>query len=162
MRNLGSILRNVSRYLPSARLSMIVGLVALVALFALFVVRLGWVSWDFIVLLIVLQIIAFIISALTGGGTLSGERGSGSDATIRFRRRGSRVDTSTGSIEGPVTNSSLVRVFYATDRIQIPTKKGGAQYDRWRSLFGQIHYGECEISIPKVHKLGKLETPSEL
>jgi len=58
-----------------------------------------------------------------------------------------------------VTTASLVRVFYATDRMQLPWKRT-LHYDKRRSLFGKLHYGECEISVPKVHKLGKLETPS--
>jgi len=35
-------------------------------------------------------------------------------------------------------------------------------YDQQRSVRGKLHYGTCSISIPKLHKLGKLETPSIL
>jgi esterase/lipase superfamily enzyme len=58
-------------------------------------------------------------------------------------------------------NASVVRVFYATDRMQV-VGKGDPRYDHGRSTSGQISYGECAISIPRVHRLGKLETPSIL
>ena len=56
---------------------------------------------------------------------------------------------------------SWVRVFYVTDR------KGGytqnsLQYGSQRSSEGRLSYGECTVSIPKVHRLGKLESPSLL
>jgi esterase/lipase superfamily enzyme len=60
------------------------------------------------------------------------------------------------------TNATIVRVFYATDRLQIPTIIRGPKYDRHRSPFGKLHLGECEVSIPKTHKTGKLESPSIL
>lgn len=60
---------------------------------------------------------------------------------------------------GVVPIASLVRVFYGTDRLESIGKKGPS-YDHQRSASGAIHYGECKISVPKVHKLGKLETPS--
>jgi esterase/lipase superfamily enzyme len=62
---------------------------------------------------------------------------------------------------GDEENASVVRVFYATDRMQV-VGKGDPRYDHGRSASGQISYGECAISIPRVHKLGKLETPSIL
>src|SRR5579859_1354425 len=58
--------------------------------------------------------------------------------------------------------ATLVGVFYATDRMQLPTLKKNAQYSRRRALLGRLHYGRCEVSIPSSHKLGKLETPSIL
>jgi esterase/lipase superfamily enzyme len=66
------------------------------------------------------------------------------------------------SVSAPDPNASLVRVFYATDRLQIHVWADGPQYDHERSKLGVIQYGECEISIPKVHKMGKLESPSFL
>jgi esterase/lipase superfamily enzyme len=66
-----------------------------------------------------------------------------------------------GGNGGDDENASVVRVFYATDRMQV-VGKGDPRYDHGRSTSGQISYGECAISIPRVHKLGKLETPSIL
>lgn len=59
-------------------------------------------------------------------------------------------------------DSTLVRVFYATDRMQMPSLPGNAKYGRLRSLGGNLHFGKCEISIPRKHKTGRLETPSIL
>jgi esterase/lipase superfamily enzyme len=60
----------------------------------------------------------------------------------------------------PNANLSYVRVFYSTDREETIQLGVGPQYGPGRSKEGQLHYGECEISIPKTHKLGRLESPS--
>ena len=57
-------------------------------------------------------------------------------------------------------NLSYVRVFYSTDREQLTLLGVPPEYGPGRSKDGNLHYGECEISIPKTHKLGKLESPS--
>jgi esterase/lipase superfamily enzyme len=59
-------------------------------------------------------------------------------------------------------NASLVRVFYATDRRKIHDWSDGPQYNFDRSELGKLQYGKCTISIPKIHKMGKLESPSLL
>ncbi len=59
-------------------------------------------------------------------------------------------------------NASLVRIYYATDRLQKPALLGDPQFTGMRSLAGTLHYGACNVSIPATHKLGKLETPSLL
>jgi esterase/lipase superfamily enzyme len=59
-------------------------------------------------------------------------------------------------------NLSYVRVFYATDRNQRRKLNSEPEFERFRSPNGQLHYGQCAISIPKVHRTGKLETPSLL
>jgi len=59
-------------------------------------------------------------------------------------------------------NASLVRVFYATDRLKIHDWSDGPQYNFERSGLGKLQYGECTISIPKIHKMGNLESPSLL
>ncbi|MGA2250803.1 alpha/beta hydrolase [Terracidiphilus sp.] len=59
-------------------------------------------------------------------------------------------------------NLSYVRVFYSTDREETIQFGVGPQYGPGRSQGGVLHYGECEISIPKTHKLGMLESPSIL
>jgi esterase/lipase superfamily enzyme len=61
-----------------------------------------------------------------------------------------------------IADATLVQVFYATDRMQVPQLTGGVRYAKQRSLNGKVHYGRCEVSIPKIHKIGKLETPSIL
>src|ERR1700761_2885100 len=59
-------------------------------------------------------------------------------------------------------NLSYVRVFYSTDREQVTLPGLPPEYGPGRSQAGELHYGECEVSIPKTHKLGKLESPSIL
>jgi esterase/lipase superfamily enzyme len=59
-------------------------------------------------------------------------------------------------------NLSYVRVFYSTDREETIQFGVGPQYGPGRSKDAVLHYGECEISIPKTHKLGMLESPSIL
>jgi esterase/lipase superfamily enzyme len=52
---------------------------------------------------------------------------------------------------------AVVRVFYATDRTQTgskePSKKFGPEQ-------GDLTYGSCEVSIPRDHRMGELESPS--
>ena len=57
-------------------------------------------------------------------------------------------------------NLSYVRVFYSTDREQLTLPGVPPGYGPGRSKDGTLYYGECEISIPKTHKQGKLESPS--
>jgi esterase/lipase superfamily enzyme len=59
-------------------------------------------------------------------------------------------------------NASLVRIFYATDRRKIHDWSDGPQYNFERSELGKLQYGKCTISIPQIHKMGKLESPSLL
>ena len=60
----------------------------------------------------------------------------------------------------PEENYSVVKVFYATDRDERQDEDGKLEYGTGRSTGGVLHYGECAISIPKVHKMGGLEGPS--
>jgi esterase/lipase superfamily enzyme len=62
----------------------------------------------------------------------------------------------------PDSNCSVVQVFYATDRRETVHPERGPRYDERHSPSGQINYGICTVSIPKIHKLGKMETPSLL
>jgi esterase/lipase superfamily enzyme len=59
-------------------------------------------------------------------------------------------------------DATLVQIFYATDRMQVADLEAGVRYGGQRSVMGNLHFGRCEISIPKVHKIGKLKTPSIL
>jgi esterase/lipase superfamily enzyme len=58
--------------------------------------------------------------------------------------------------------ATLVQVFYATDRLRVSDITGGVKYGKQRSLNGNLYYGRCEVSIPKCHRVGELETPSIL
>jgi esterase/lipase superfamily enzyme len=65
------------------------------------------------------------------------------------------------TLEGP-ENQTWVRVFYATDRRKDIDLRDRISYGATRSDDGKLNYGECTISIPKVHKVGKMESPSIL
>jgi RNA polymerase sigma factor (TIGR02999 family) len=60
------------------------------------------------------------------------------------------------------SNATVVRVFFATDRKKISESATGGLYGSGRSQSGMLHFGECEVSIPKIHKKGKIESPSLL
>jgi len=51
----------------------------------------------------------------------------------------------------------IVQVFFATDRQRTTSEKPGQVYGVGRS---DLTYGICEVSIPRDHRLGKLESPS--
>lgn len=59
-------------------------------------------------------------------------------------------------------NVSYVRVFYSTDRELVTLPGVPPGYGPGRSQGGVLHYGECEVSIPKTHRQGTLESPSIL
>jgi len=52
---------------------------------------------------------------------------------------------------------SIVRVFYATDRAAGGNRSQGAAY---RDARGELSYGRAEVSIPIVHRIGDLESPT--
>jgi len=51
----------------------------------------------------------------------------------------------------------IIKVFHATDRKPTNNSEPANFYGHER---GELHYGICEVSIPKNHKTGKLESPS--
>jgi esterase/lipase superfamily enzyme len=63
---------------------------------------------------------------------------------------------------GVAYDATLVRVFYATDRLRVPGTVDNAKYDWHRSPEGRLEYGECHVSIPDIHITGQLESPSLL
>lgn len=58
--------------------------------------------------------------------------------------------------------STVVRVFYATDREEEAGTNSDVRYNSRRSKQEILHYGRCEVSIPKDHTLGRLESSSIL
>jgi esterase/lipase superfamily enzyme len=62
--------------------------------------------------------------------------------------------------EEPEANYSIVKVFYSTDRDALRDEEGKLAFGPGRSQSGVLQYGECAISIPKVHRVGGLESPS--
>jgi esterase/lipase superfamily enzyme len=49
---------------------------------------------------------------------------------------------------------SIVRIVYGTDR-----SKAGNGYANQRESTDSLHYGTCEVTIPRDHRLAKLESP---
>jgi esterase/lipase superfamily enzyme len=54
---------------------------------------------------------------------------------------------------------AVVRVFYATDRSFSPGAAIAAMYGSDR---GELAFGQCDVSIPRDHRMGALEAPSIL
>jgi esterase/lipase superfamily enzyme len=52
-------------------------------------------------------------------------------------------------------SNAVVQIFYATDR-----QWASKMYGRDRGVEGGLSLGTCEVSIPRDHRLGKLESPS--
>ena len=63
-----------------------------------------------------------------------------------------------------VSNYAVVKVHFATDRQRDLGKPATQRFSAERSSSGDsgsgISYGQCEISIPRDHRMGELESPS--
>jgi esterase/lipase superfamily enzyme len=57
----------------------------------------------------------------------------------------------------PVADCVIVRVFFATDRSRNGNKNPDEMFGANRS---NLTYGTCEVSIPREHRMGELESPS--
>jgi esterase/lipase superfamily enzyme len=75
---------------------------------------------------------------------------------------GDSVAVGRNIVVGGVNNHTSLRIFYATDRKETRGPNSSAKYGAKRSNEGRLNYGECTVSIPKIHKVGKLESPSIL
>jgi len=65
-----------------------------------------------------------------------------------------------GSVRQP--NYDVVRIFYVTDRRDTGNSDPGLRYSGERSTNEDLARGICDISIPAVHTVGELESPSWL
>ncbi|AXA90846.1 alpha/beta hydrolase [Massilia sp. YMA4] len=61
--------------------------------------------------------------------------------------------------EGNAPNHAVMQVFFATDRQQTGDRHPARQFGGGR---GTLTYGSCEVSIPRDHRMGELESPSLL
>lgn len=59
----------------------------------------------------------------------------------------------------PGANHAVLQVFFATDRLDTGDRHPARQFGAGR---GELTYGSCEISIPREHRMGELESPSLL
>jgi esterase/lipase superfamily enzyme/uncharacterized protein YjbI with pentapeptide repeats len=57
-----------------------------------------------------------------------------------------------------VATHAIVKVFYATDRANTGNERPADMYgSEWAK---ELHFGVCDVSIPREHKMGALEAPS--
>jgi len=63
------------------------------------------------------------------------------------------------STEAATPNHAVMQIFFATDRQQTGDRHPARQFGVAR---GPLSYGSCEVSIPRDHRLGELESPSLL
>src|SRR5262249_32635080 len=54
----------------------------------------------------------------------------------------------------------IVRIFFATDRLQKALENGRCAFTQKRCEDGKVRLGTCYVSIPFRHKIGQLESPS--
>lgn len=71
---------------------------------------------------------------------------------------GSVSEPSTGSISGPAADYLIVRVFFATDRNLTGNTNPNQMFGANRA--NNLTYGTSEVSIPRDHRMGELESPS--
>ena len=65
--------------------------------------------------------------------------------------------TSGSGTTSPDLPYTTVKVFYATDRKEGDGKKPASSYGGDR---GTITYGTCDVTVPKDHRVGEIESPS--
>lgn len=70
--------------------------------------------------------------------------------------------TTAGETEPPEVPYHTVRVFYATDRQQCADSQFQYNYEKIRAPEGVLNYGQCVVSIPDCHRLGRLESPFKI
>jgi esterase/lipase superfamily enzyme len=76
------------------------------------------------------------------------------------RRRQARVSTQQAGAElSPGPNHAVMKVWFATDRELTGDRHPARLFGSTR---GQLRYGSCEVSIPREHRMGELESPSLL
>ncbi|MGK5033007.1 alpha/beta hydrolase [Janthinobacterium sp. MDT1-19] len=62
-----------------------------------------------------------------------------------------------------VSNYAVVKVYFATDRQRDVGKPPAQRFSSERNILGgdgPLSYGSCDISIPRDHRMGQLESPS--
>lgn len=66
------------------------------------------------------------------------------------------------AVPGQQGNYAIVKIFYATDRKPSGNADPKLFYKDDRSHDGGLSFGTCDVSIPRDHKMGELESPSIL
>ena len=85
---------------------------------------------------------------------LSGTAGS---FTVTFNRSGKPRGAPAAQ-----AGYAVVRVFYATNRIEAGRTAGGTMYGNESRAAGELAFGVANVSIPRLHTMGELEGPTIL
>lgn len=76
------------------------------------------------------------------------------------KRRASQIDSQAAEAAlAPGPNHAVMEVWFATDRQQTGDRHPARQFGAGR---GPLSYGSCQVSIPREHRMGELESPSLL
>lgn len=102
-----------------------------------------------------------VIRQIVGGNQVTGIKISSLEVTDILPEH-PHSQPSEQQMLSPKANTTLVRVFYATDRVSERRGNGLLKYSQRRSINGELEFGQCEVSIPAKHKMGKVESPSFL
>ena len=70
------------------------------------------------------------------------------------------TDVERGSRDAAEPNYQIVQVFYVTDRRDSGSAVPMLRYVNERAADGMVSKGTCDVSIPRVHQSGSLESPS--
>jgi esterase/lipase superfamily enzyme len=94
------------------------------------------------------------------------ERAAAREASARVRTGAVRGEPTTPLPARPAVdpdkNYATMRVFYATDRAAAPDFADTPVAGRYGAARGKLEYGTAEVSIPREHQPGLLESPSIL
>jgi esterase/lipase superfamily enzyme len=105
----------------------------------------------------------FAVSDALAGAGLAGDRYLRAAARNLVddveRRRPLRSAQATLAIAPDQPNHLVLQVFFATDRQPTGDRHPARQFGGAR---GNLSYGSCEVSIPREHRTGELESPSLL
>lgn len=94
---------------------------------------------------------------------LSTERSAGDNETLfeAIAKRVIRSKPEDVNIKGEGLPHEVIRVFYATNRLVIGNPESSTNFGNEREPeTPRIHFGAVDISIPKNHKKGELESPA--
>lgn len=101
-----------------------------------------------------------VIEVPTRGGAVQLDASGG--VTVRFLLQLFRPRAAMAMAAAPVPNYATVRVYYATDRRATGEAKPAEFYGSDRVDTDALALGVCEVSIPRDHEMGQLESPSIL
>lgn len=97
--------------------------------------------------------VALVVAALLGPS------GCGEKKAEKKRAEPAAAAPAPAAPTSPEENYAVVRTFFATDRKEAGNTAKGIAFGNKR---GGVSYGSCDVSIPRGHKAGEMESPSWL